>query len=133
VGFAWTPHLLSALLGTNETVVRGGFRIAYDVNYYNLQSNIGGSAPFTNLATITDSTGAAAGLPNVPTLDGTSIASALFPLAPKGNPGFATELQFGKNFRNPYSEQWNLGIQRQIGTRMAAEVRYVGNHGVGNF
>jgi outer membrane receptor protein involved in Fe transport len=133
VGFAWTPHLLSALLGTNQTVVRGGFRIAYDVNYYNLQSNIGGSAPFTNLATIADSTGAPAGLPNVPTLDGTSIASALFPLAPKGNPGFATELQFGKNFRNPYSEQWNLGIQRQIGTKMAAEVRYVGNHGVGNF
>lgn len=133
VGFAWTPHLLTALLGTNETVVRGGFRIAYDVNYYNLQSNIGGSAPFTNLATIADSTGAAAGLPNVPSLDGTSIASALFPLAPKGNPGFATELQFGKNFRNPYSEQWNLGIQRQIGTKMAAEVRYVGNHGVGNF
>jgi outer membrane receptor protein involved in Fe transport len=134
VGFAWTPHFLPRLLGTDQTVVRGGFRIAYDVSYYNLQSNIGGSSPFTNLATIPDSTGtAAAGLPNVPTMDGTSIAAALFPLAPKGNPGLATELQFGSNFRNPYSEQWNLGVQRQIGRRMAAEVRYVGNHGVGNF
>jgi len=133
VGFAWTPHILPHLLGTDQTVVRGGFRIAYDVNYYNLHSNIGGSSPFTNLATITDSTGAPAGLPNVASQDGASIAAALFPLAPKGNPGFATETQFGHNFRNPYSEQWNLGIQRQIGSKMAAEVRYVGNHGVGNF
>jgi hypothetical protein len=75
----------------------------------------------------------AAGLPNIPTLDGASIAAALFPLAPKGNPGLATELQFGSNFRNPYSEQWNLGIQRQIGSKMAAEVRYVGNHDVANY
>src|SRR5207302_716273 len=65
VGFAWTPHFLPGLLGNDQTVVRGGFRIAYDVSYYNLQSNIGGSSPFTNLATIPDSTGtAAAGLPN---------------------------------------------------------------------
>jgi outer membrane receptor protein involved in Fe transport len=133
VGFAWTPRMLPRLLGTDRTVVRGGFRIAYDVSYYNLQSNIGGTSPFTNLATINDSTGNPAGLPNVATLDGASIATALFPLAPKGNPGVATELQFGNNFRNPYSEQWNLGVQRQIGNRMAAEVRYVGNHSVGNF
>jgi outer membrane receptor protein involved in Fe transport len=134
IGFAWTPHMLPRLLGTDRTVVRGGFRIAYDVSYYNLQSNIGGTSPFTNLATISDSQGNPAGLPsNVATLDGASIASALFPLVLKGNPGFATELQFGNNFRNPYSEQWNLGVQRQIGNRMAAEVRYVGNHSLGNF
>jgi outer membrane receptor protein involved in Fe transport len=134
VGFAWTPHFLPGLFGADRTVIRGGFRIAYDVSYYNLQSNIAGSSPFTNLATIPNPSGpGGAGLPNVASLDGTSIAAALFPLAPKGNPGFATELQFGNNFRNPYSEQWNLGVQRQIGTKMAAEVRYVGNHGVGNF
>jgi outer membrane receptor protein involved in Fe transport len=133
-GFAWTPHLLPSLLGTNQTVIRGGFRLAYDVSYYNLTGNIGGTSPFTNLATIPNAAGTGpAGLPNIPTLDGASIAAALFPLAPKGNPGLATELQFGSNFRNPYSEQWNLGIERQIGTRMAAEVRYVGNHSLGNF
>jgi outer membrane receptor protein involved in Fe transport len=134
VGFAWTPHLLPSLLGANETVIRGGFRLAYDVSYYNLTGNIGGTSPFTNLATIPNAAGTApAGLPNVPILDGATIGAALFPLAPKGNPGLATELQFGSNFRNPYSEQWNLGVERQIGTRMAAEVRYVGNHSLGNF
>ena len=133
-GFAWTPHIFPKLLGTDRTVIRGGFRIAYDFAYYNLATNVQGSSPFTNLATIPDASGnGAAGLPNVSNFDGATVGAALFPLAPKGNPGFATELQFGNNFRNPYSEQWNLGIQRQIGNKMAAEVRYVGNHDIGNF
>ena len=130
VGFAWTPRIL----GNDKTVVRGGFRIAYDFSYYNLATNVGGSSPFTNLASIPNAGGTgAAGLPSVTTLDGASIATALFPLAPKGNPGFATETQFGSNFRNPYSEQWNFGIQHQFGNRIAAELRYVGNHDIGNF
>ena len=133
VGFAWTPKLLPRLLGQNKTVVRGGFRIAYDFAYYNLATNVEGSSPFTNLATISDALGNPAGLPSVSSGDGANIAAALFPLAPKGNPGVATELQFGHNFRNPYSEQWNLGIQRQIGSKMAVEVRYVGNHDLANF
>jgi outer membrane receptor protein involved in Fe transport len=127
VGFAWTPRMLQSLFGNDKTVIRGGFRIAYDFAYYNLATNVQGSSPFTNLATIPS------GLPNVATVDGATIAAALFPLAPKGNPGFATELQFGRNFRNPYSQQWNLGIQRQIGSKMAAEIRYVGNHTLGNY
>jgi hypothetical protein len=32
-----------------------------------------------------------------------------------------------RNIRHPYTEQWNLGIQRQIGAGSAIEVRYVGN------
>lgn len=134
VGFAYTPHILPSLFGADKTVIRGGFRIAYDFAYYNLATNVEGSSPFTNLATIPNAAGTGeAGLPNVSTLDGSAIAAALFPLAPKENPGSATETQFGSNFRNPYSEQWNLGIQRQITGKMAAEVRYVGNHDLANF
>ena len=127
VGFAWTPRILPSLLGQNKTVIRGGFRIAYDFAYYNLSTNAAGTAPFTNFATFSS------GVPSVSSYDGATIAAALFSQAPKGNPGFATELQFGPNFRNPYSEQWNLGIQRQIGNRIAAEVRYVGNHDLAQF
>ena len=133
VGFAYTPRILPALFGNDRTVFRGGFRIAYDFAYYNLATNIEGTSPFTNLATITNASGAGAALPLVPSEDGASIAAALFPLVQKGNPGFATELQFGNNFRNPYSEQWNFGVQRQISNHIGAEVRYVGNHDLGNF
>jgi hypothetical protein len=134
IGFAWTPRILPSLFGSNQTVIRGGFRIAYDFAYYNLATNIEGTSPFTNLATIPNAAGTGgAGIPSAPVIDGATVQAGLFPLAPKGNPGFATELQFGSNFRNPYSEQWNFGIQRQIGGKMAAEVRYVGNHDIGNF
>jgi hypothetical protein len=37
------------------------------------------------------------------------------------------------HFHNPYSEQWNIGIQRSINNKIVAEVRYVGNHTIGNF
>jgi hypothetical protein len=37
------------------------------------------------------------------------------------------------NFHNPYSEQWQIGIQRQVGSHIVGEVRYVGNHDIGLF
>ncbi|HEX4425806.1 MAG TPA: hypothetical protein VH079_10430, partial [Terriglobales bacterium] len=83
---------------------------------------------FTNLASLN------VGLPNIASLTGGNIAAALFAdLPPAENPGIANELQLGDNFRNPYSQQWNLGLQRQIGNKFGVEVRYVGNHTLGNF
>ena len=48
VGFAWTPSLYN---GSQATVVRGGFRIAYDPAFYNMFLNVATSAPAVNLAT----------------------------------------------------------------------------------
>ncbi len=56
------------------------------------------------------------------------------PSLPRGvDPGLRTQSWIDSNFHNPYSEQWTLGVQRQFGSRMAAEVRYLGNHSVGLF
>jgi hypothetical protein len=49
------------------------------------------------------------------------------------NPGIRNHTTVAPNFHNPYSEQWNFGIQRSINNRIVAEVRYVGNHSVGQF
>jgi hypothetical protein len=57
----------------------------------------------------------------------------LSPLAAGGDPGFANQLQVPQNFRNPYTEQWNFGVQHSFTPRVVAEVRYVGNHAVGQF
>jgi len=35
-----------------KTVVRGGFRIAYDPTFYNIHLNVASSAPFVNAGTI---------------------------------------------------------------------------------
>lgn len=127
VGFAWTPRLLRGLFGEDKTVIRGGFRIANDFQFYNLATNQGQFAPFSNSALL------GVGLPNVSNFTGGEISAALFPVVPKTDPGLAQELLLDPHFRNPYSEQWNLGIQRQVGNKIATELRYVGNHTVHNF
>jgi hypothetical protein len=46
-----------------------------------------------------------------------------------GNQTFTTAQQWGFNpgLRSPYVQEWNLGVQRQLGGSSALEVRYVGN------
>jgi hypothetical protein len=129
VGFAWTPNIG----GDEKTVFRGGFRLAYDPQFYNMFLNVATSAPAVNLATLGPVVGQApTGLPTSG-FYGTQVIPFLQPLAPVGNPGFADQTQVSQNFHNPYSEQWNFGIQRAFKSNIVGEVRYVGNHGVGEF
>lgn len=131
-GFAWTPRILPGIFGNDKTVLRGGFRIAYDPSFYNIFLNVANSAPTVNLATFVN--GNIPGLPSVSTFNATAVQNAIAPVAPfGGDPGLADQTSVSPNFHNPYSEQWNFGIQRQVGNKMAAEVRYVGNHTIGNF
>lgn len=128
VGFAWTPRIWQRVTGGDKTVVRGGFRIAYDPAFYNMFLNVGNSAPSVNFATL-----GGTGLPSTGFF-GTQVIPYLSPLAPKVNPGLANQTQVSNDFRNPYSEQWNFGIQRAIvSNKVVAEVRYVGNHAVAQF
>ena len=133
IGFAWTPHMLSGLLGADKTVIRGGFRIAYDPAFYNMFLNVATAAPKVNLATLGPVVGQApTGVPSNGVF-GTEVIPFLEPLAAGGNPGVASQVQVPHNFRNPYTEQWNFGIQHSFTPRIVAEVRYVGNHAVGQF
>jgi hypothetical protein len=128
VGFAWTPRMWKSAFGDDKTVIRGGFRISYDPEFYNIFLNVATSAPTVNAGTFV------APLPTSGSFLGQDIATFLAPFVPTGvNAGIRNHTTVAPNFHNPYSEQWNFGIQRSIGQRVAAEVRYVGNHGVGNF
>ncbi|HEY1679115.1 MAG TPA: TonB-dependent receptor [Candidatus Sulfotelmatobacter sp.] len=130
VGFAWTPHMF----GRDNTVIRGGFRIAYDPAFYNMFLNVATAAPKVNFASIGPlfGAGASTGLPT-DGLFGTQVIPYLTPFAAGGDPGFANQTQVPQNFRNPYTEQWNIGIQHSFTPRVVGEVRYVGNHAVGQF
>jgi carboxypeptidase family protein/TonB-dependent receptor-like protein len=127
IGFAWTPHIFQKLMGGDKTVIRGGYRIAYDPAYYNIFLNVATSAPVVNAGTITN-----VGLPS--TLTGAGVQSAFLSSIPNGqNPGARNQTRVDPNFVNPYVEQWSLSIQRQLSSKISFETRYVGNHGVGNF
>jgi len=127
VGFAWTPHIFQKLTGHDQTVIRGGYRIAYDPSYYNIFLNVATSAPVVNSGTINN-----VGLPA--DLTGKGVQTAYLPLIPNGqNPGARNQTRVDPNFVNPYVEQWSFGIERQLSSKISLEARYVGNHGVGNF
>ncbi len=127
LGFAWTPHIWQKLTGQEKTVVRGGYRVAYDPAYYNIFLNIATTAPVVNSGSVLN-----VGLPS--TLTGQGVQSAFLSSIPSGqNPGARNQTRVSPDFVNPYVEQWSLGVERQISSKMSFETRYVGNHGVGNF
>jgi hypothetical protein len=127
IGFAWTPRIFRKLIGEDKTVIRGGYRIAYDPAYYNIFLNVATSAPVVNSGTIFN-----VGVPANAT--GTAVQSAYLSMIPLGgDPGGRSQTRVASDFINPYVQQWSFGFERTINSRISFESRYVGNHGVGNF
>jgi len=133
VGFAWTPGILKGVFGEQKTVIRGGFRIAYDPEFYNMFLNVATSAPSVNSNTLIPGAplppgGNYQGAQILPFIQSTGLISTA-----GINPGIRNHTTVAPNFHNPYSEQWNFGVQRSFTPRVVGEVRYVGNHSVGQF
>lgn len=124
VGFAWNPKgssWLDRMMGGQKTVWRGGFQISYDTSFNNLLSNIAGSSPNT-LGGIIDSvaSGGNRGFSGF-TVQFTGIQptppTALSP---------QTDV-FLNPFKNPYTERWSLGVERELSYNLFADVSYVGS------
>ena len=121
-GLAWSPASHSGwfgrLFGDGKTVWRGGYQISYD-----------------NLPTQLISLGPATSTPNAVT---TSIKS---PNSGRGSPGWLDQLptaanapslmgsqtMLDGNLRNPYTERWSFGFQRQLPGSTLLDVSYVGS------
>jgi carboxypeptidase family protein len=143
-GFAYSPHFekgfLHKLVGTDATVFRGGYSIAYDASFYNILLNVQNGAPFS--AAIALSTANALGstttspLPVPANPFGDTIrntaTNGVLPLG-KLNPRFLSQTTVAPDFHSPYSEQWSFGVQHQFGRNQVAEARYVGTRGIGLF
>jgi len=145
----WAPRLGFAydLFGDQKTVLRGGAGIYYQRTSNQPLLQTSGGPPFSlDFAPARLSVTTANPFPS-------TLPSSAFPLAtgsevPRfvsvnadGSPNFVTStgvtgpysgFQFypSRNFHNPYTEQWNLTIQREIFKNWVAEVGYVGAHGV---
>jgi len=137
-GFAWSPKFehgfMNRLVGNDATVIRGGYAIAYDPAFYNILLNVANSAPQVLLANVTGATAAGLGIPSTSGADIRNKA-ATSGLLPKGllNPAFLSQSGVSADFHSPYSQQWSLGLQRQIGRNHVFEARYVANRGIGLF
>jgi hypothetical protein len=123
VGFAYTPTFESGpfgwLFGNNKSVIRAGYQVSYDTFFNNLLSNIAADSP-NNTSTTTTAPTAARGSAN------------FFPNALPSTPRAPSPLDsqtsvFNPHIRNPYTQRWSLGIQRELPLRLFMDLSYVGS------
>jgi hypothetical protein len=133
LGFAWSPHkadgFLGKVLGDGKTVIRGGFGLTYD--------NI-----FQTIAVLTARNYPRGLVVTLPAVSGNSyfnflndktvVPQSVSPSQFTGDPRLLNNFVFSPNHQivTPYSEQMNLGIERQLTNDMVLKVFYVGTHGV---
>ncbi len=139
----FAPRVGIAYRLTETTVVRGGFAISYfpypDNDYAFdfpvLQNN---AFPSLNGSSFTQSVDAsnnpismASGFPAP--LVASIPANGIIPVVGKvGTTSLLTQnyTVVSLNFREPYTESWNLAIQHSLPHKFVLEAAYVGNHGV---
>ncbi|HSZ62132.1 MAG TPA: TonB-dependent receptor [Terriglobales bacterium] len=129
IGFAYAVGNGGRLMGDNKTVFRGGYRLAYDPPYYNVYLNIASSAPQVLAQTIVP------GQPLLAAPLGPANRAELAPFLTLGvsDPRTFNQTSVAPNFKPDRVSSWSFGIQRELGTHAAAEVRYVGNHADNQF
>ena len=138
---AWNSGWISKLTGgPTKMSIRGGYGVFYDRVFTNLFSNSSANPPFQrDFQFLFDFLGAngftggifdeGGNIPRVPTVETSSFAfdeDELLPVifALPGNN------RFQKKFATPYTQSWNIGIQRELGNLFLFEADYVGSHGV---
>jgi hypothetical protein len=127
LGFAFNPSFDPGL------VVRGGFSIGFDPAFYNIFLNSYTSAPVVNTGVIACNGTTVNCLPSAGTINAAVHAQDDIYNPTGVNPGTKVQTTVSPNFHNPYTENYTLGVQHTIGKWAVGEIRYVGNHAVGQF
>ncbi|HUX46047.1 MAG TPA: TonB-dependent receptor [Terracidiphilus sp.] len=142
-GFAWNPRPTDGawkrLLGGSNTVIRGGFalrRFTEPYQYFWDYATDYGSFYYQYFYLNANNTGQTGTFAPGSLSLGDTLPS--FGLSPSSYQASAPESEFTflnstpvngiqPNLHQPYSESWNIGIQRAFGRSLALEVRYNGN------
>jgi hypothetical protein len=112
----WAPRFGFAY-GKDETSIRGGFGMAYDVLFYAILSQTANNYP--RVVTSTTSAPATANL--FPTL------APKVTTIPALNPLTSTFVNVPEDTQRPTTNFWNLSVQRQFGANHVFEVGYIGS------
>ncbi|HEY1338152.1 MAG TPA: hypothetical protein VGF59_11615, partial [Bryobacteraceae bacterium] len=127
-GFAWSTPWSDGFLGKltggpGKTVVRGGFGMFHGRIFQSVFSQIGASTRFNppNAATLGWSN------PNMSVADPTG-GFVFKPGPPTAQVSLAN---VDPNLHMPYTEQWNVTIERNLPWNAAFQASYLGNRGIG--
>jgi len=115
-GFSWRP--------IDKTVVRGGYGIFWDSSLSREIDDSGDLYPYVVRASVQPNSQSATVAPK--------LTDQLFPSQSEIVPVTAPNSQFvaviiSDHPRNPYVQQYTLGVQRELAHNMTLEVNYVGN------
>lgn len=146
IGLAWNPNfsqgILSKLTGEGKTVIRSGFdikRFTEPYQYFWNNATDHGLAffqyfslePANGGGTGTFSPGSLAlGDPLPPYLKSPPAYAASIPESTYTWNYYWGAAGFDPHIQQPYVQEWNLGVQRQLGANNVLEVRYVGHRSV---
>jgi hypothetical protein len=146
IGIAWNPQtqdgLLGKVTGGGRTVIRAGFslrRFTEPYQYFWDDASDYGSFFYQNFNLNASNTGATGTFaPGSLSLGNTLPAYQLSPTAYE-KVAHQSEFTFlnsvptngmDPHIQQPYTQSWNLGIQRSLGRNSALEVRYIGSRTV---
>jgi hypothetical protein len=127
-GFAWTPRVFGA---ADQTVIRGGIRVAYDDLFNNVPSAMALNAPYnlqtTQTANVTQPGTfgwATAFNQNVPLISNYGQQGPGTPTT-----GVLTFQGVDPNLRSAYAYVYDFGFQRRAGKAVVLEAEYMGTSG----
>lgn len=128
LGFAYSPNLnfLGERFTNGRTVIRGGFGLSYDPSFFNIVLNTITAAPFVGAGFIRQNNPGLTGSVGVPFLPSTSAQLNVTPGTAGGDPRLFNQTRVSPDFHNPYSVNYNIGIQQELFKNTVLEVRYVG-------
>jgi hypothetical protein len=118
VGFAWRPF-------DEVTVIRGGYGMFFDAAEGREIDGAADVYPYVSRGNYIQSVGQPEALRTTDTLFPSFAAPGV--ATPAANTFLAVNQS--PQPRNPYVQQWSLGVQRQILANTTAELNYVGTHG----
>jgi len=117
VGFAYSPRpaegsFLRSLFGDGTTVIRGGYRINYDLLFYNILVVNAGNFPFTSVNQVNN------------------VVDQFPARVPVSAPTFNPLNQFINtqvDARTPYSQLYSFSVQREMFRNFVLEAGYTGS------
>ena len=124
----WGTRLGLAYRLNDKTTIRGGYGREYDewATIVQLSQNFGGNWPAVNTI---QNNGLNTNVPTATLADPLQLGSGGAIIYPINDFSQVSQWMVDPNFRTPYTDQWNVGIERELPGNIALDANYVGSNG----